>query len=340
MRAVNKENKHSFWRWLNNLSNNHRIAFTILYSSLGLWYSLILAYFGEDLCLYTVTDNKKQFTVLGIICTVVVFILIVLKSISDKICATDDEKEELRATNSLLFQIQSNNIHLNECEEQTQIKAVADCISKAKHSYPADRPCDQISNILDGLRLSLAKLISDRSRRFDNDLYISLMYNFPQENKDVWKWGDTLRQKGLSIEEAVNNESSAFHHLLFSEKAPLSRIFYNSKQQAFLAGCYLKDSEDFVDGRTNEIGGSIVCYYRDVKLQDKTYIRAAIGISSYRNRFIADEDLPEGWKNTDLDNCELIKNIDYIVDQYLSQARIELCKFYLNYLEKKQEDPK
>lgn len=336
MRSRKKEeNSRSFWQWLNELSNKHRIAFTIFYSALGLWYSLILTYFGEALNLYSVVENKKQLTFWGIFLTILVFVFIVLKAVSDKVCGTDEEKEKLIASNSLLFQVQSNTAHINEIEEKVRIKAIQDSINVGKYVEPIVNPCERISNIIEGMRIPIAKLISDKSRRFDNDLYISLMYNFPKENEAVWKWGDTLRQKGLAIDEVAHDKSSTFYHLLFSETTPITRVFYNSKQKALLAGRYKKDTEDLVDGKTNEISGSIVCYSIEVKLQDSVFVRAAVGISSYKNRFIPDSKLPKGWENSDLDKCSLIQNIDYIVEQYLSMLRIELCEYYLLFLQKK-----
>ena len=322
---------------LHKATEKHWIVSWAFVALSGVWYSLILTFFGEkwDLIERTPKGNATLSTIGWIVTLFLVFATSAIK-LADKYHSSHnplrEALEEQTVAGDLFFGICNGKAKVNSCQETSYIARIEELTNRADAASTVSyNPCAQIERITEELRNSISKAISDRGTRFDNDLYIGVAYNLPLHNPDKWSWCKNTCERGLCID-MVMSENSSFYQLIRSGRHEM-RVFYNSKEQAAKDKLYVPDNEDVHDPKTGAILGSIACYSIELKKNDVTYIRIAIGISSYRNMFISNDKLPCGWKNGDLNNCAFIQNLDYIVQQYAALLRIELCKFYINKLQ-------
>ncbi len=175
-----------------------------------------------------------------------------------------------------------------------------------------------MKHILDKMNNCLCKLLYQKEYSINSDeLYISLYYNFPMEN-NVWRQADSLSpEKGLTIDELMD-EKSTFSKVL-SSKEPF--LFYNSKEQARKLDSYIRDGEDRIN-ENDELKGSIACYRIVVKEEKQELIKAVLSITTYNKRFVSS------------DNKKIINNVKFNMDEYIfkpfiKRIDIELCLLYL-----------
>ena len=184
------------------------------------------------------------------------------------------------------------------------------------------RPCDQLKHILEKINTCLCKLLSQKEYTIKpDDLYVSLYYNFPLENNE-WKQADNLSpEKGLSINELLNDDHSTFSKVLKSREPFL---LYNSKEKALKNDSYIRDEEDREDNEHN-LKGSIACYRIIIKENGREIIKAVLSIGTYDKKFVNSDD-----KKT-IDNVKF--NMDeYILKPFIRRLNVELCLLYLSIL--------
>ena len=184
------------------------------------------------------------------------------------------------------------------------------------------RPCDQLKHILEKINTCLCKLLSQKEYTIKpDDLYVSLYYNFPLENNE-WKQADNLSpEKGLSINELLNDDHSTFSKVLKSREPFL---LYNSKEKALKNDSYIRDEEDREDNDHN-LKGSIACYRIIIKENGREIIKAVLSIGTYDKKFVNSDD-----KKT-IDNVKF--NMDeYILKPFIRRLNVELCLLYLSIL--------
>lgn len=295
---------------------------SIIMSTSSVWFSLILNFFGEELNLIaTDTNGKRQFTVSGIILTVIVVFFSCLLVMAQRYYEYDKLNND--RDKRKLFILENVDLETNRiCDNKfiTLKKKIWKIKNGKDIEFPqiVSKPCEQLKHILEKMNNCMCKLLSQNEYAIQsNELYISLYYNFPLEDS-VWRQADSLSpEKGLTINELLD-EKSTFSNVL-NEKGAF--VFYNSKEQARKQEKYIKDGEDRVN-ENDELKGSIACYRLSVKEQNHELIRAVLSITTYNKKFV------------NSDERKIIENVKYNMDEYIlkpfvKRLDIELCLLYL-----------
>lgn len=295
---------------------------SVLMSTSSIWFSLILSFWGEKLH-FIVTDasGKRQFTFLGAILTILVVGFSCLLAMAQRYyeySKLNNDKDKRK-----LVVLENVDIETNKICDNKYI-TLKKRLWKIKNGQIVDipqivsNPCEQLKHILDKMNNCLCKLLYQKEYSINSDeLYISLYYNFPMEN-NVWRQADSLSpEKGLTIDELMD-EKSTFSKVLSSKKPFL---FYNSKEQARKLDSYIRDGEDRIN-ENDELKGSIACYRIVVKEEKQELIKAVLSITTYNKRFVSS------------DNKKIINNVKFNMDEYIfkpfiKRIDIELCLLYL-----------
>lgn len=334
----NKKSKGRIW-----------IFVTIVLSILPFIYSTLLTYLGETWHLVEVTQKENGITSRGlswwgIFATILMIVIICILTffIKHKEFHSNEDKRQLEITKSgydLFDKVLDTVGQICNRKYSTQMKTIENIKTKGeKPPKIYTKPCNQLEEILSELCDCIAYVLSDKSRKFNrNDIYASVTYNFPLENKNVWKWVNVNNEQGLSIDELVK-DGTTFSHLLRNATTQCPSVFFNSKQDAFEKGNYVPDDCDKYD-RNGKLKGSIACFKINLKKSDETYITAVLGISSYDKKFV---DVP--YKNKELEKYisqidNVCKNIENVIVAELSERiKIELCNYYLQFLRDKWKE--
>lgn len=299
----------------------------------SIWFSLILNYFGEKLKLIAVDESGiRHFTILGGVLTYGIIFISALLALAQRYYEyaklnTDLDRRKLY----VLEQVDSETNRICENKFVTLKKRIWKIKNENINDIPqiVSSPCEQLKHITDKMNNCLCKLLSqDKNRINQDELYISLYYNFPMEDS-IWRQADSIApEKGLSIEELMD-EKSTFSRVLKS-KGPF--LFFNSKEDARKTDYYISDGEDCFD-ENNELKGSIACYRITIKESKKELVKAVLSITTYNKRFVNDND-----KKT-------INNVRYnmqqhILEPFIKRIDIELCLLYLSVLYNKSKEIK
>lgn len=317
---------------------------TFLVKISAVWYSLILGFLGTYLHLLDVDNNGyKKLTVGGWIVTILILLFDILVSMADRYAElNDDTVKELSLAEyerSLYQTINRSvgNICQTKCNHQIKsIKEFRDNPRLIPKIYT--RPCEQIGIIISEISTCTAELLSGQHIRFNKeDFKINIVYNFPLENKKHWAWAEAHVNSSMSPKD-ITNPNSTFGALLSENKQ--SVLFFNSKQEAFNQGCYIKTKDD--EERNGSLLGSIACFYLHFGDGNSTYIRAMVGISTNRKNFVdssryKDKDPEELEKALETVKINLQNNI---INNYQYRIGIELCNHYTHYLYKQSHNSK
>ena len=322
--------------WLDEKSTNHWIISSVLLVGSSWWFSLVIAFWGEQLHLIKINNGVKGFTALGVTITIIIFIIHVINTaIAKNRNETSDTKlSDMTASFNLLDKVMSSISQICYGKYSTQTKLI-ELIKQNKAEPPViySNPCMQFEIILKELISCLAFVLNTNEHRVKPEsLYASIAYNFPEENDDIWKWVNVQKQQGLDISTLLNGES-LLSSLINEQNKPYE--FYNSKQTAFENHKYLKDDCDKLD-KDGNLSGSIACFRISIKRSDITYIRAILSISSYDIQFVK-EDNSDGRNQENIINTrENIRKI--IISEFVDRIHIELCNYYLQFLRDRWEE--
>lgn len=306
------------------------IVSILLYTS-SIWFSLIINFWGEKLKLIIIdTNGHRSFSFLGLLLTVVIclFSLIILVAQRYYEYETLDKGRNQRKL-VLLEQVFFETNKICDNKFLTLKKKILDIKNGSITNIPniASNPCEQLKHITEKMNNCLCALLTQTQYSIGQDeLYISLYYNFPLENSE-WNLADSIvPEKGLEISELLK-EGTTFSKIL-SSKEPF--LFYNSKEHARRIECYVRDAEDKFD-ENNELKGSIACYRFLIKEKGTLLIQAVLSITTYNKKFI------------NSDNSKTIQNTRYNINKYIinpfeKRINIELCLLYLHLLSKSQHE--
>ncbi len=333
-----KKPSEDFWSWIANLQQKYWVGYIIIVRLSVVWFSLILTYLG-NMCGLTGTNaaGSKYLTVGGWIATAFILVVILLGEIS--VVRSKRKEEEIAQRKSKNGYFQRGYIFQNRLREKNnklckqRCRMLLEKIHNIKSrgiknsSIVVCNPKKQLETIVSELSSCLVPFleeISDDDEWIEDDIYISIAYQFPKESNE-WAWA--TEEHGLSLNEllAANAQAknqSTFSYLLDSEE---NSIFFNSKEKAFQENHYVPDDLDKRD-RDHNLLGSIVCYKQVQKNHDNIYIRFVLTITSYSKRFVA------GDSEADIDTAEH-NMLDLVVSDFLKRINEELCWLYLQYLE-------
>lgn len=293
----------------------------------AVWFSLVLAYFGESFGLIEVVDGAKSMTWIGIVATVFLILLILLFE-SAKHVESHVNKEPFEIGGFVFLNSLRKGINKICDSKLSTLIAQVDSIKKSGGNPPAivSDPPKQLQGIADQIVGCLSQLLTEKSdnRVSGKDIYATIAYQFPLEGGE-WYWATEERGLGLDqlvpIATAGISAKSTFSVLLESGK---NYVFYNRKQDAFETGKYICDDYDEKDDN-GKLKGSIACYKLEIKKNDTIYVRAVLSITSYQQQFSSDvsnEVVRTVRKNMD----------DFVISDFSKRIKIELCLLYLSFL--------
>lgn len=304
----------------------------------GVWFSLVLAFFGNG----WLTENSEKgryLTALGWILTVVVLLLNLGMSMVDRYCEihTKDKEEldKITAERDLLLEVNSSVDTICKHKLHTQLHEIENVV-RGRQTAPLiyTNPCRQIQNILDELSRSVSVLLKDKTHSFaKSEIHTNLICNFPFTDKDTWY---NIDEYSASISHIISNKQSTFAHLLDIGRP---YVFFNDKQKALNDRHYYTTNLDQVDGNGN-LKGSIGCFLLTLRNSSGEYIKAIITIATYKKHIVDEDELLKILgKKVDAqkviqDACNtLAYNINNsLVDNYRNRIGIELCNYYMQRL--------
>ena len=330
-----------FLDFLCRITSKHWVLVTFFITGSSWWFSLILTYFGDSLGLinYVVKDNtitNKNLSVMGYIATFALLSLVFTITLINKYKETHDEEKNSALTYFNWYSLLNtflNSVN-NVCAQKynTQIKKIIDI--KTNNTEPPivySEPCLQLQHTILELKNCVAYMLSEKGRKFSpSDLYVSIAYNFPLENKDVWQWADIPNEKGLSIDKLLSENTTFSYALNYTtEQNPI--VFFNSKQEASLQQHYVPDDVDNRDSNHN-LKGSIVCCRINIKKYDTTYITAILSIFSYDRQFV-DVSAFQPKEEIDQEISNIEGNMSRVpILEFTKRIQIELCNYYIQFL--------
>lgn len=332
--------KFSLFQWIDKIATKHWFFTSFFVVGASWWFSLIITFFGEYLKLVNIDENgNKSFTLLGIIFTILAFLIIVVNTALSKYRKdlpnkTQEELTKTKVGFNLLDKLFSNISRICDNKLSTQIKKIENIkMHNEKPPIIYSNPCNQFETILKEIVDCLSFVLSTNGRRVKAEsIYASIAYNFPEENKDTWQWADVQNQKGLDLESLLKNGTTFFYLL----NNPKTFEFFNSKQNAVSQNKYVPDEYDKYDD--GKLAGSIFCYEMFIKRNDVTYVRAILSVTTYDTRFVEVENIEDENQENIINTKENIRQI--ILSEFEKRIKIELCNYYVQFLRNKWDDNK
>lgn len=322
-----KDRLLSFHKW----NKSKWFIFSCLHTLAGVWFSLIISFFGESLNLIKLTeDGSKHFTVLGLVLTFVTIGWTLF-------CFTAQRYSEWYESNTSIYKPTNGELILHEvnkgvisiCKNKIdflikQIHRI--CNNKTGFLEVQGAPCEQLGLITAELNKNLSYLLTQQDHNIrTDDVSVRIFYNFPMENQDVWKVADNKTTNSNVDIKDLNSPNTTFFTLL--NKKDEDFIFYNQKQDALKNGAYTAVTNDEYNDK-HELLGSIMGHKVSLGYEGKEYIRYMLFVSTYSKSFVKPK-TPD-----DLEHAK--QNVHhYIIDEYLRRISIELELLYLSFLKDK-----
>lgn len=319
-----------FLLFIYKFQTKHWFVYLLLVRLSVVWYSLVLTYLGEALCLISVsTAGGKRLTIVGWVCTIIITGVIVLgeaaKNYSNSLQTEPFEIGGFALLNNLRAAM------ANVCKSKymtllSEIHAIkTECIDTPP--VIVSNPPKQLDQIAKEMAECLRFLLrEDGGKRWQpDDLYVSIAYQFPLEGNS-WHWA--TEEHGMCLKDLLYSPNmgerspatmSTLQYVLSDKR---SVVFYNSKADAEKDGKYIPDDLDERDS-DGKLLGSIACYEGVIKKSDITYIHFVLSVTTYSRPFATN---PQSVENTKYNMKE------FVVSDFFLRIQIELCLLYLNQL--------
>lgn len=312
----------------------------------SIWFSFILVFAGNGwLTSVNPQTNAIGLTTLGtVLSIIIIFVNLFFVFVGEYGNKHDEIKENAEKTLAEKFLLEKINSEVFDvCKQkfESQIQVIKEkrvSFKDIPHVYTS--PCVQIERLSISIEKCLIELMSFSSHKFYNgDLRVDVFYNFPLENASTWKLSKTANTPSISLDRIINGEST-FNYLL---KSDLSYVFFNSKEDALQKRCYLRETKDRSDEK-GKLKGSIACYKLSFGDEEQVYINAVLAITSYNEEFIDEKGYQKKYpkdNNKAKEEIEkatnmLAENIyTNLVINFRHRIGIELCNYYLQFLEDK-----
>ena len=312
----------SFHEW-----NQQRwFIWSFIHTLVGVWFSLILTFWGEPLKLIKIEDGNRELSCLGVFLTILTigwsFFCLVSQRYYEyhqsnlNIYEPSSGEKLLTIVNKSIIEI-CNNKHSSLLKRVIKLK-------NEQIENVNETPCKQLELIANELCSCLSQLFTQKDYNVrKTDISVRIFYNFPCEG-NVWKVTDNVSADGsLTIDELLQ-QGTTFHYTLNNNE---KFVFFNSKEEARKTNKYKPVENDDYDN-TNCLKGSIACYKIVHSLNQKKLVQAIICISSYSKKFIK-SDKPE-------DIITAKSNIQhFVMDAFSRRISIELSSLYLQLLKNK-----
>lgn len=309
------------WIWKRGL------IFSILIILTSGGYSIILGFLGEYLHLIEYDNNtqKTSLTVLGIICTILFFLLSFFVEWTNWYYKKNKENSYVQSY--MTAEVSERISKVCTCKYNTLITSIA-CMDEERElaGNLINKPCEQLKTITNQIEECLKSMLKYHGFCLENkNLSISIYYKFHNEKK----WYKTENQfpgSGLNVDKLMRDCSTTYASVLSHKD---SYIFYNNKAEAEHYQQYVKENRDVYD-KDGKLNGSILCYRIKCTEDGKDYITAILSINTYGCKMVPDDDNILVEKVRD-------DIIQYIIEPFLIRIRIELCQLFALGLNKKNE---
>lgn len=320
--------------------HKHWVASLLLVRLMALWFSFIIAYGGESLRLITTSNNKKQLTWLGVICTVILILFVVIGDISIKFERDRDKKKHDNGAMFILKIVRDATSRLCDSKYNTLVNIIDNINRGIRTSVPEiiSNPEKQLIELADQLSNSLCRLLQENKgeKWRQSDVFVSIAYEYPSEEQGKWHWA--TRERGLSLDDLFKKDTNGrISTMQFCLEKIGNKVFFNSKQDAFQEKHYIPDNDDEYDSN-GKLLGSIACFEDTIKKNDVEYIHYVLTISTYDKRFVSIEQSDyEKSEDADIAYNEAVEATSYnmrknVVCEFQMRAKIELCLLYLLHL--------
>lgn len=318
------KNKKNYSEIIHNITKRHWIWYTIIISSPTIWFTFFVPVFGKTL---HIKNKMGDFTVGGIIVSVIIITASVLIALYNNRYASKSEfgeLEKLRGHIEYLEKI-TDSVDLICDEKSTQVRRAISQVKQNAKSSPEiiSKPSNQLKKILEQIAVCLVTFMERPDEKYSfKDFFVTLAYNFPEENQD-WVWLDGTTERGISLQELTDLQNkTTFNYIRTSQK---TYYFNNRKEDARKEDRYLYDSYDSTNEANGKSVGSIFCYSFKIRQGNTIYVDAILSISTQQKRFAEDNNVEK------IENAK--DNMVRLVKEYFGRRiTIELGLLYLDYL--------
>ena len=323
---MGKENKNGNKIKLNWIS---WIIYITLASLPTILFTVVIPFYGDVLKITKKVGEETRFTAFGIILTLVIAVVMLLVTYYRDSYQVKTEVDDLRYEVLYLRTITDKFDQI--CgDKYTQLQRSITEVKANKTEPPLiiSEPSHQLKIILDGIKSCLVEFLKTPGQTYYfRDFYVTLTYNFPQEN-DVWEWTDGTTEKDMTLEELLADGAKSTFNYLRSSKKPY--YFNNQKEEAKREDRYLFNPQDELLMDNGEPAGSIFCYNFKIIKGNMVYIDAMLSISTQKKRFAPENDKKQ------IENAR--DNLVFLVREHFGKRiGIELCLLYLEYISKREK---
>lgn len=322
-----------FLRKCAEIQETHWFLSLLIVKLSAVWYSLVIGFAGETCRLvFVTTKGTKALTFWGWVSSITILGLIVLGEASTKYMKMKTPPKFEIGAYQLLLNLRAGIDSFCNSKYRSLVSKIDTARKKRDDTGKKieGRPIEEIDILAHEMEKCLKTLLEEDKKQ-PKDIFVSIIYQLPQEDKNKWYWG-IKDEKGLSLDELLakgsDGRKSTVRHLLDNKG---HFVFYNSKAKAYEEKKYITDDWDNLEQGEGEqdLRGSIACYEGFVKRNDIFFIKYVIMISTYKSKFSECED------------SNIIKNIkgnihDFVISDFETRIQNELCTFYLGELEATQ----
>lgn len=278
---------------INDINQHQWLIASILTSTSGIWFSLILSFFGLKLHLLELNEaGNKTFTTLGACLTFVTVLWSFLCVISHRYSEYHSRNlglsdDDFGNTETIYETINESVVSIIENGIEEKYNYIESLIPNTNHCLgPIKKPCVTIKTVTSEMIRVLSKLLTSKKHNIrEKDLIINVFYRFPNDKNDKWHKAESISsERGLSLDD-ITLPCTTFSDAINS---PTHFAYYNDKQTAKDSNHYMIDSEDVI--KNHKIIGSIACFYFLARKNDKTYVEFVLSLSTYGKHFTESTD--------------------------------------------------
>ena len=318
------KSKKNYFEIIHNVTKKHWIWYTIVILAPSLWFTFVAPVFGTALHIKKQTGN---FTVIGKIISVFLCVITVIVTLWNNHYASKSEFGELEKLKGNIQYLETITDSVDSiCDEKaTQVKRTIYQVKAIGVEPPKiiSNPSKQLKKILEQVSVCLVTFMERPDEKYSfKDFFVTLAYNFPEENKE-WVWLEGTTERGISLSELTKSgNNTTFNYIRTRQK---TYYFNNKKEDAKDKGKYMYDSYDITNEANGRPTGSIFCYNFKIRQGNVNYIDAILSISTQEKRFAEDDDKEK------VENAK--DNLVQLVKEYFGRRiSIELSLLYLEFL--------
>ena len=212
---------------INKLNQKQWLVFSIITTTVGIWFPLIISFYGNYLGLTIVTENGETiFTTPGLTLTLLTVAWSLLSTIAQRyseyiIHNSGLSVDNFNNTETIYSTLNNSSTSIIEAGVVEKIKFIEKFHTNNALliNYPIKKPCETIQNISNEMVKVLSKLLTSKNHNVkERDIVLNIYYNFPIEKNFYWHLANSSRQqKGLGISQ-LQQKGSTFYESIHSTK--------------------------------------------------------------------------------------------------------------------------